>query len=302
MKDDTKIDYRERIKRVTRYIDDHISEPLRLKDLSKIACFSEFHFHRVFVACLGMTIQEYINFRRLAKGATLLLNSPWRITDITFEAGYETLSSFTQAFKKYFNMTPSQFRKLKGKDPNLHLPGVHNPIEYLENQQIMRKLRAENIPYEIREVPDLTVMAITKKGFHDGAFLEAGSHAFAQLYDYIEQHRLHEILGYRMSIVPYIPYELNEPDAVIHCGFSLKRMIEPQGDVNIHTIGGGKYAVFSNHGPYEYIYQTWNSAYFTCVLANNEQVRNEPPFEIYLNSPRDTAPQDLKAEIHIPVR
>ncbi|HOO37032.1 MAG TPA: AraC family transcriptional regulator [Deltaproteobacteria bacterium] len=302
MKDETRIDYRERIKRVTCYIDDHIYEPLRLKELSKIACLSEYHFHRVFVACLGMTIQEYINLFRLTRGATLLLNSSLRITDIALESGYETLSSFTQTFRKYFNMTPSQFRTLKGKDLNLHLPGVHSPIEYLEHQQVMRKLRSEKIPYEIREVPELTVMAITKTGLHDGAFLEAGSQAFTQLYEFIEQHMLHEIIGYRLSIVPYIPYEMNDPDAFIQCGFSINRMIQPHGDVEIQTISGGKYAVFSYHGPYDFIYQTWNSAYFTCVLANNEQVRNVPPFEIYFNSPRDTAPEDLKVEIHIPIR
>lgn len=302
MKNETRIDYRERIKKVTRYIDDHIYDSLRLRDLSAIACFSEYHFHRVFVACLGMTIQEYISVQRLTKAAMLLLNSNYRITDIAFEAGYETISSFTQTFRKYFNITPSGFRKLRGSGSNLHLPGIHNPIDYLKNQLASRKLRSENIPYEVREIPDLRVIAITKKGFYDGVFLEAGFRAFSEIYEYIEQHRLHDIIGYRLSIVPYVPYEFNDPDAVIHCGFSIKEDVQPEGDVKVHTITGGRYAVFPNHGPYEYVYQTWNSAYFTCVLANKEQIRNVPPFEIYLNSPRDTEPQHLKTEIHIPIK
>ena len=301
MKNETRIDYRERIKKVTRYIDDHIYDSLRLKDLSAIACFSEYHFHRVFVACLGMTVQEYISVQRLSKAAILLLKSNYRITDIALETGYETVSSFTQTFKKYFNTTPSRFRQIRGSAANSHIPGVNNPIEYLKNQLASRKLRSEKIPYEIREIPDMKAITVTKKGFYDGAFLQAAASAFSEMYEYVDRHRLHDAVGYRLSIVPFVPYEFNDPDAVIHCGYSLKEDVKPEGDARVHTLCGGKYAVFANHGPYEYIYQTWGSAYFTCVLADNEQIRNVTPFEIYFNSPRDTKPQDLRMELYLPI-
>jgi len=301
MKEETRIDYRERIKKVTCYIDDHIYDPLRLKDLSRIACFSEYHFHRVFVACLGMTIQEYISLKRLTRAARLLLDSHYRITDVALEAGYETSSSFTKTFKKYFKITPSRFRRLKGTGSNIHLPGVYNPIEYLENQLETRRLRSEKIPYEIRQMPQMQIVSITRKGLYDGAFLKAAFEAFTQLQEYIDKHGLHEYMGYRLSIIPYIPYELNDPDALIHCGFSLNQDVRPEGEVELQTIAGGKYACFTSRGPYEYLYQAWNSAYFTCVLANHEQTRDAPPFEIYLNSPTDTDPLDLITEIHIPI-
>jgi transcriptional regulator GlxA family with amidase domain len=46
-------DYQQRIISVLVYVDQHKSDPLRVEDLAGIACFSPFHFHRLFHAFVG---------------------------------------------------------------------------------------------------------------------------------------------------------------------------------------------------------------------------------------------------------
>lgn len=295
----TQIDYRERIRRVMLFIEDNLSETIRLKDMAKIACFSEFHFHRIFLACMGMTLYEYINYRRLCKAADLILSSPLRITDIAMEVGFESSAAFSTAFKKHFNVTPSEFGRTKGDGFRTEPLKFLNAIDMPGNKK--RKLKADNTPFEIRTLPELTLLSISKRGYYSGCFFKAAQDGYTELYDYLDTHGLSREVVHRISIFPELPYSMNDPDAVIHCGFSITKEIRPERPFELLTIQEGNYAVFPYSGPYEYMYQMWIIAYYKCFLIGNEQVRDVAPFELYLNSPRDTPPGDLRTEIHIPI-
>ena len=71
-KDINKQEYLLRIKKVTDYIHQNIDQPLSLQKMAGIACFSLFHFHRVFTVLIGETPTEYIKRARIEKAALLL--------------------------------------------------------------------------------------------------------------------------------------------------------------------------------------------------------------------------------------
>ncbi|MRR14353.1 AraC family transcriptional regulator [archaeon] len=250
MKQVTKIDYLERIQRVLRHIEDHLDEPLRLRDLSSVACFSEFHFHRIFLATMGMTIQDYVSFRRLVRAAKLLIDSSLRITDISLEAGYETMSAFTQAFKRYFSISPSRFRKQRSKRlEEIFLPEIINPVETLKRQIGSRACRSERTVPDIRKLPDLRVMSIAARGLKNGNFAMAAKDAFLMLRDHIEIYNLHDRVVHRLGMLPYIPFTYDDPEAVFYCGLSVKEDVPLSGIAEMIDIEGGRYAVFFKEAP-----------------------------------------------------
>lgn len=151
-----------------------------------------------------------------------------------------------------------------------------------------RKLKADNTHFEIRTLPELTLLSISKRGYYSGCFFKAAQDGYTELYDYLDTHGLSREVVHRISIFPELPYSMNDPDAVIHCGFSITKEIRPERPFELLTIQEGNYAVFPYSGPYEYMYQMWIIAYYKCFLIGNEQVRDVAPFELYLNSPRDT--------------
>ncbi len=67
--------YQNRIDRVVDHIQANLASDLSVKQLSKIACFSEFHFSRVFRKHMGESVYQFIRRLRLEKAAELLLSN-----------------------------------------------------------------------------------------------------------------------------------------------------------------------------------------------------------------------------------
>nr|WP_232463498.1 helix-turn-helix transcriptional regulator [Tumebacillus avium] len=82
-----------------------------MEELAKVACFSVFHFHRVFVLTLGDTAADYLRKRRLAKAAELLRTTDQRVLDIALASGFQSHETFARAFKRQFQLTPLKYRK-----------------------------------------------------------------------------------------------------------------------------------------------------------------------------------------------
>ena len=83
--------YISRINSVLDYIEDNLSEPLTLQELSDIANFSRFHFHRIFSTFMGETLSQFIWRVRLQKAAAILVNEKSKsITEIALDCGFSS--------------------------------------------------------------------------------------------------------------------------------------------------------------------------------------------------------------------
>ncbi|HEX2956034.1 MAG TPA: AraC family transcriptional regulator [Chitinispirillaceae bacterium] len=104
-------DYLQRINRVIDYIEAHLDENHTLETVSYIACFSKFHFHRIFQSVTGERLSECIQRLRLEKAAALLHGSPlMTVTEIGLRCGFASSASFANAFKRHFGTSASSFR------------------------------------------------------------------------------------------------------------------------------------------------------------------------------------------------
>ena len=72
MKSDTQASYQERILRVQVHIQAHLFDELALDDLARIACFSPYHFHRIFRGMVGETLAAHVRRLRLERTAQQL--------------------------------------------------------------------------------------------------------------------------------------------------------------------------------------------------------------------------------------
>jgi len=68
--------YHERVNRVLDYIGQHLHGELSLNTLSQVACFSPFHFHRIFQAVTGETLNSHVRRVRLERAALLMKTTP----------------------------------------------------------------------------------------------------------------------------------------------------------------------------------------------------------------------------------
>lgn len=100
----------EQIQTTIDYIEEHISEEIRIETLAKIASLSQFYYQRLFSRLIKKPVNEYIKLRRLARASEALRNKNKRIIDIALDLGFSSHEIFTRTFKNAFGITPEEYR------------------------------------------------------------------------------------------------------------------------------------------------------------------------------------------------
>ncbi|MGC4000293.1 MAG: AraC family transcriptional regulator [Anaeromyxobacter sp.] len=106
------VEYLARIHRVQDHIERHLTGELRLEDLARVACFSPFHFSRIYAAVTGETLREFILRLRVERAAAQLRTRPEQsVTGIALDCGFGGSAAFARAFRAAFGVTASDWRK-----------------------------------------------------------------------------------------------------------------------------------------------------------------------------------------------
>ncbi|MCM1128136.1 MAG: AraC family transcriptional regulator [Lachnospiraceae bacterium] len=82
-----------------------------IESLSKQYLMNATTLKKVFKAVYGTSIAAHIKQHRMEQAAKLLLNTQNDIIQIAQTVGYESQSRFSAAFKDYFQMLPTEYRK-----------------------------------------------------------------------------------------------------------------------------------------------------------------------------------------------
>lgn len=120
------------VQRVQDYIEEHIGEPITLKQLAEAAGYSPWHTVRIFKDLLGKTPFEYLRALRLSKAAMLLRDEQPRIIDVALDFVFGSQEGFTRAFSRQFGISPKQY-SLNPQPIQLFMP--HRIREYYLNLQ-----------------------------------------------------------------------------------------------------------------------------------------------------------------------
>lgn len=100
-----------RINDALHYIHSNINRDLSARTLAAVAKYSEQHFHRVFHLHTGETVNQFVRRTRLETAANQLMFAPnTAVIEIAQKCGFNSLSSFSHAFKKQFKVSPGQWR------------------------------------------------------------------------------------------------------------------------------------------------------------------------------------------------
>ena len=94
------------------YINDNYCENLTLEKAADYVGFSKYHFLRMFTEYTGLTFHEYLLRRRIQVSQSLLTTDK-TITDIAFESGFNSITSFSRSFRQYTGMSPTEYRAKK---------------------------------------------------------------------------------------------------------------------------------------------------------------------------------------------
>ncbi|HMF55775.1 MAG TPA: AraC family transcriptional regulator [Pyrinomonadaceae bacterium] len=116
----------QRLCRARRFIDEGFDQPLSLDQISGEACFSRYHFLRLFRRAFNITPHQYLTEKRIERAKELLAYGKLSVTDICFEVGFQSLGSFSNLFRKSVGYSPIVYRTRTAERPVLNIPGQNS--------------------------------------------------------------------------------------------------------------------------------------------------------------------------------
>jgi len=288
-KEITQKDYLERINKVIVYIEENTHEKLVLEDLAAIANFSSFHFHRIFKAYIGESLNSYIKRIRLQKSTLKLKHTKQNITDIALDSGYETISSYTKAFKKFFGISPTEFKADKYITSYSKLREASDRKSL--NEMIMNSFRG------IKTISDMQVLFVKRTGEYN----KITRQAWMTLFKYVARHKLEKQDTIRIGMPFDNPYITEEEKLRYDACITYSGDFTPEGEIGIKTIKGGKHAMFLHKGHPKGLYDFYDAIFLEWLAESGETPRDFQPFEIFVTDQRKTKLKDFEIEVYLPI-
>lgn len=295
---------------------------LELGELAHLAAMSPFHFHRVFRGMVGETPLELLRRLRLERAAHELAHGERAVTELAFEAGYETHEAFTRSFRSRYGLSPSELRQrhraaraAAPRDQDCERPppielaapsGLHfspsgAPPIFSFSTLLSPLLRGEAMTtaIDIESQGEQRVAAVR----HVGPYNQI-SEAFARLGQLAGQHGLFARLsGAPRMVGLYYDDPESTPPAELRADAGLvvpEGVPLPEGLTEVR-IPAGRYATTLHHGPYEKLGDAWARLMGGWLPQSGHRLGAGPSYEVYRNSPMDTAPDQLVTELHLPL-
>jgi AraC family transcriptional regulator len=281
-----KEDYIKRINNILLFIDENLDLELNLETIANIGFYSPFHLHRIFKAITNETINEYITRKRIEKTASILLHKKEiSVSELSLQYGFNSNSSFTRTFKKFYGISPTEFRKSNpykfskiGKLESKN--GQENVIleEYICNINNLKNWIKMKAKIEIKEMPKLDLAFITQIG-HNGM-----ENAYAKLIKWATPKGLLENEDLQIVTIYHDSFKITEPDKVrMSACISLKEKVEVSGEIGLTTIEKGKFIVGHFEIGIHEFEKSWSSL-FIWMNENGYKKADRNPYEIYYNN------------------
>ncbi|MBB3214713.1 AraC family transcriptional regulator [Herbaspirillum sp. Sphag1AN] len=280
--------YQSRFDRLFDYIDQNLEGDLSVDRLSEVACFSKFHFHRLFSAYCGISVGKYLQLIRLKRASFRLAFYPdHKIIDIALESGFETPESFSRAFRKMFGQSPSAFRK----HPQWQ--------EWLQRYRYPTLPRTKKMNVSIVDFPAVSIAVREHRGPIEGV-----NDSVKIFIDWRKTSGFSPRDTSRTFGIMYDNPEITEPSAFRFdiCGEVDAPVPENlQGIIN-KCIPSGRCAVVRHHGSHDQIGQTVRALYRQWVPQSSEELRDFPLVFHYLNFVGETPEHELLTDIYLPLK
>ena len=312
-------EYRARINRAIDYIEAHIDEELSLASIANVANFSRYHFHRIFSAMLGETVNRFIQRVRIERAATQLVANPRKsITEIALDCGFSGSATFARAFKDYFKMSASEWRdggyskicKTNSNDSQtdgntgkeFNLSSSYIVGEHYNQTWRISKMNKDQVKIEVKKVPEFTVAYTRYIGPYKGD--EAlFKRLFEKLFTWAGPRNLISFPDTKVIAVYHDNPDLTDESKLrVSACISVPKDTKVDGDLGKMQITGGIYAIGHfelNVDEYE---EAWKMMYGEWLPQSGYQPDDRACYELYLNDPNEHPSHKHIVDIYIPVK
>jgi AraC family transcriptional regulator len=295
-----------------------------------VACFSKFHFHRIFQAMTGETPFQFLTRVRVEKAAALLaVKSHMPVSDIAFQCGFSSLSLFSRTFRNHFGISPGKWREAKintagsrsyeridAVESNLSKP-VRNTGQTVSNETQAgtgssmyicpetktlkwRTTMKLNKSMEVKALPKMTVAYIRHTGPYQG-----NDKLFRNLTEELCRWAgPRGLLGHPTAKILAVYHDdpnVTEQDKLrLSMCLTVPENIKVDGRIGKMEIAEGTYAVGRFEVNSQEFGEAWDWLYGSWLPQSGYQPDDGPCFEMYPEEPKEG--EKIKVDICVPVK
>ncbi len=298
--------YERKIKGVIDHIHKNPAGDLGNDRLAEVACLSSFHWHRIYRSVTGEAASSTVRRSRMTHATGLLIRSDKVVREVGIECGYPDVHSFSRTFKSYFGIAPAAFRELHRL--NNDSPAISSTTNSENSEAIAWHV-------ELIDRPELVIGGLWHRGDYlaiGTTFEKLGAISMLQKWNtatpymsgyYLDDPNLVQLQDLRSFAALTISHDQPGTDIPL-----FPDSIQSPGVDHLPTetceywLPHASYAKIIHRGPYILLENAYRWLYNSWLPAAGREMADIPCNENYLNSPIDTAPDDLVTEICLPLQ
>lgn len=295
----TALTYVQRVNLAIDHIVGRLAEPLRLRDLARVAKLSPFHFHRVFQALVGATPADFVQRLRLEKALAMLAHPhPQSLTAIALACGFSSSSDFSRCFKRRFGVPPSSFNLDAWRQT--HGAELAAIVEHATASAHLKRLPPRHNPdgfrVRIRELPARVVAYMRVNRPYQG---DRVMNAAFRLLAWAERSGLAD--------GPWFGYQWDNPEitALEDCRYYVAVQAErftPRGEVGRYRFPPMTVAEVAIRGGLDLELGAWQWLYGCWLPRSGFVPDDQPAFEAWLGRPFAHGTEYFELAAQLPIR
>jgi len=287
------LDYVDRVNRAIDYVTQNLGEPLQLDDVARVACFSPFHFHRIFKSLVGETLNAFIKRVRLERALYLMSHDGASLTDIALRCGFGSSSDFSRSFRAEYGVPPSAFdlatwRRERGAE--FEAKAAPHRLTRLQPGE-----NPDNFVVKIRDLPPRRVAYVRVMAPYGGGVVQA----VERLVAWAKARGLEngQWLGYQWEDPEIVPLEHCRYDA----GLEIPEGVVADDGVSVTTFAAMKVAEVEIKGPIDLEMRALDWLFKTWLPSSKYVPDHQPCFEAWNGLPFAHGYEHFELRAHIPI-
>ncbi|MEI6060555.1 MAG: AraC family transcriptional regulator [Bacteroidota bacterium] len=302
-------EYQLRIKKVLSYIQEYLTEDLSLDKLAGIACFSPFHFQKIFSLYVGESPKQYMMRLRLERIAHYLVLYPeLSIGEASFQCGFSSPSTFIRAFKKYYGTTPEAFRKLPFDEISkigIYKPNKGKSFDLEPSEFWGLDLTPEEVTGLTSEMKtEVIAMRSLKVAFMDSHLgdEDAIPKAFKALTRWAEPRDLIVAGTQYLGIMLDMPFFTEYGKCRYRACITISDELSLPKEINTFVLPAGRYATFTMKGTIQSVFSKLVAFRHGWLEQSGYQIAEITGFELFTENPAKKPYEGIQRRVFIPVK
>jgi len=290
--------YVERVNRAIDFILQNLDESLKLEVVARAACFSPFHFHRIFRLLVGESLNDFVKRVRLERALTQMSRKRRAsLTDIAFACGFGSSTDFSRCFKERYGVPPSRFDvdSFRLKQREEWELAVIDPQQRNLLKRLPPGTNRDGFTVRLRKLPPRQVAYVrVQNAFGPGAV----EHAAERMVQWAEARGLAE--------GQWLGYMWDDPEIVAleRCRYDVGLVVSemtPEGEIGRIEFPAMQLAEVEVRGGIDLEMRALDWLFGTWLPASGFVPTDQPCFEAWLGRPFAQGKQRFELLLQIPI-